>query len=206
MTKDSKYLFATATTKGIKIFDCTNGDLLAELDIPGIYVKQVELSYSDKQFAVIYEAKVSQYQRDSFIRVFNTQDALEWGKQKGAPQHAFEVKGPKDHQINCVKWGALDKTLYYCTDGGRLLRYDIGQGKVIKAQDVNKHEIFTISITRDFTMLTTASRDGTSKLLHPETFDEIRSFEFKFPCRNAQISPLFESKDQQKFHILLCGG
>ena len=72
VTKDSKYLFATATTKGIKIFDCTNGDLVAEMDIPGIYVKQVELSFSDKQFAVVYEAKGNNNQRESFIRVFNT--------------------------------------------------------------------------------------------------------------------------------------
>ena len=48
VTKDSKYLLATATTKGVKIFDCSNGDLIAELKIPGIKTNQVELSYSDK--------------------------------------------------------------------------------------------------------------------------------------------------------------
>jgi hypothetical protein len=43
-------------------------------------------------------------------------------------------------------------------------------------RDVHRQEIFSISITKDFTMLLTCSRDGTCKLLHPETFDEIRSF------------------------------
>ena len=56
VTKDSKLLLATATTKGIKCFDTTNGDLLAELAIPGLrQTKQVEISFSDKYFAVVYE-------------------------------------------------------------------------------------------------------------------------------------------------------
>jgi WD40 repeat protein len=77
---------------------------------------------------------------------------------------------------------------------------------VIKVGDANKHEIFSLTFTPDFCMLFTCSRDGTSKLLNPETFDEIRSFEFKFPCRNAAISPLYDAEDNQKFHVLLCGG
>lgn len=55
-------------------------------------------------------------------------------------------------------------------------------------------------------MLFTSSRDGTCKLLNPETLDEIRSFDFKFPCRNAAISPLYDAEENQKFHVLLCGG
>lgn len=39
VTKDSKYLLATATTKGVKIFDTTNGDQVAEINVPGIVVK-----------------------------------------------------------------------------------------------------------------------------------------------------------------------
>ena len=63
-----------------------------------------------------------------------------------------------------------------------------------------------MTFSKDFTMLFTSSRDGTCKLLHPDTFDEIRSFHFNFPCRNAAISPLFDAEDNQKFHLLLCGG
>jgi hypothetical protein len=62
-------------------------------------------------------------------------------------------------------------------------------------RDVHRQEIFSISITKDFTMLLTCSRDGTCKLLHPETFDEIRSFQFDFPCRSCSVSPLYESTE-----------
>jgi len=58
----------------------------------------------------------------------------------------------------------------------------------------------------DFTMLFTQSYDGTCKLLHPETFQEIRKFNFEFACRDAQISPLYEAEENQKFHLLVCGG
>ena len=39
VTKDSKYLLATANTKGVKIFSIKNGDLIADLNTPGIQRK-----------------------------------------------------------------------------------------------------------------------------------------------------------------------
>jgi len=123
-------------------------------------------------FMVLYEDK----NRDSFIRIFTVKDALEHGKKDGCCDVVAQIKGPKDHVINNVKWGPLDETVYYCTDKGRLLRYDIEDESVCKAADVNRNEIFTMTFSKDFTMLFTCSRDGTCKLLHPETFDEIRSF------------------------------
>lgn len=185
-------MIATATTKGVKVFDVSNGDLLAEISIPGMQVKQVELSYSDKQFLVLYEDK----NRESHIRVFNLKDVLSHGKNLNAEcPHVAQIKGPKDHGINNCKWGSLDKTILYCTDKGRLLKYDLVDKSVVKVKDVHRNEIFTMTITKDFTMLFTCSRDGTCKLLHPETFDEVRSYAFNFPCRNASVSPLYESED-----------
>jgi hypothetical protein len=63
-----------------------------------------------------------------------------------------------------------------------------------------------MTLTKDFCMLFTCSRDGSCKLLHPNTFEEMRNYDFEFPCRNAAISPLYEADDNQKFHVLLCGG
>ena len=140
VTKDSKYLFATATTKGIKIFNVANGDLISELTIGAMQTKQVELSFSDKYFAVLYEEK----SRETFIKIFNTKEALEWGKKEGCPKPICTINGPKDHGINCVKWGKFDETVLYATDKGRLLQYNIEEEQVVKARDVNRNEIFTI--------------------------------------------------------------
>jgi len=195
-------LFATATTKGVKIFDVKNGDLLSEININSLQTKQVEISYSDKQFVVLYEDKG----RESFVKVFNTKDAIEHGKKDSQCDYVTLIKGPKDHGINNVKWGPLDKSLFYCTDKGRLLKYDLEESSVVKAGDVHRNEIFTMTFSRDFTMLFTCSRDGSCKLLNPDTFDVIRSLNFTFPCRNSAISPLYDAEDNQKFHVLLCGG
>jgi len=97
-------LFATATTKGFKVFDTTNGDLVADITVPGVYIKTVELSYSDKEVLVIYEDRA----KDSHIRVYKVKDILEWGKQDGSPEPYRKIKGPRDHLINSAKFGALD--------------------------------------------------------------------------------------------------
>ena len=151
---------------------------------------------------VVYETN----NRETYILAFNTADALAWGKKDGCCEPIFKIKGPKDHGINCAKWGPLDQSVYYCTDKGRLLRYDIEDESVIKAGDVHRKEIFTMTFSRDFTMLFTCSRDGTCKLLNKDTFEEVRSYQFTFPCRNAAVSPLFEADENQKFHVFLCGG
>ena len=56
VTKNSKYLLANATTRGVKIFDTTNGDQVAEVPVPGIMARVVCLSYSDKYFALVSES------------------------------------------------------------------------------------------------------------------------------------------------------
>lgn len=105
VTKDSKYLLATATTIGVKIFDCQNGDQLAEIHVPGVYACKVELSYSDKFFAVIYIDAA----RESAMRIYNLKDCLSWGVKEGSPQPVKEIKAPRDHEIKDMKWGALDQ-------------------------------------------------------------------------------------------------
>ena len=55
-------------------------------------------------------------------------------------------------------------------------------------------------------MLMTCSRDGNAKLIHPETFEEIRNFPFGKPVRSVAISPLFDDDQHQKFHMIGAGG
>jgi hypothetical protein len=58
------------------------------------------------------------------MRIYNLKDCIAWGKKEGSPAFVREIKAPRDHIINDVKWGALDESIYYCTDAGRLIRYD----------------------------------------------------------------------------------
>lgn len=84
--------------------------------------------------------------------------------------------------------------------------HDIATNTELIGSDLHKGEIFAFTVTYDHTMLATCSKDGTSKLINPQTFEPVRVFSFNKPCRAASISPLYESSDIQKFHILLAGG
>lgn len=84
--------------------------------------------------------------------------------------------------------------------------YDFNQSKFIIEEDLHKLEIFSFTVTYDHTMLITCSKDGYAKLLNPRTLEVVREFAFVKPCRSAVISPLFDSPENQKFHVLLAGG
>lgn len=142
------------------------------------------------------------HSKRSYIRVYNFKDALA-GK---VPEGELEIAGPQDHMITQASWGPLNKTIYIATDKGRFLIHDLETNQVVTQADVHKSEIFSFTVTYDHTMLITCSRDGHAKLLHPQTLEPVRDFEFVKPCRAASISPLFDSSDIQKFHVLLAGG
>ena len=64
--------------------------------------------------------------------MFDFKAAMEWGKKKeGMLKPELTIKAPADHTITKVTWGALDKTIYYCTDRGRLIHYDVQNQKLI---------------------------------------------------------------------------
>jgi len=79
VTTDSKYLLATANTRGVKIFSTKNGDLISDIITPGIQRKLVLLSYSNTKFIVVSEEPGKQ----SCIRIYDMKAALEWGTKRG---------------------------------------------------------------------------------------------------------------------------
>ena len=55
LTKDSKYLIAAPTTKGIYVYSVSDGKHLRTTLVPGNFTKHVAMSYSDKHVLVLYE-------------------------------------------------------------------------------------------------------------------------------------------------------
>lgn len=97
--------------------------------------------------------------------------------------------------MNAV-WGPLNKSLFVATKSGRLQIVDVNSGKLFKDVQIHQAEIYELAMSHDFTMLFTASRDGWAKLLHPETFEEIRKYTFgNRPCRTVALSPLFDDQE-----------
>lgn len=105
-----------------------------------------------------------------------------------------------------MKWGPLNKTLYIATNHGKVLIYDFAAGKITKEEQIHKGEIFSLHFTYDFSMLVSCSKDGYAYLLHRDSLEIVREFEYGKPCRSACISPLFDSQEHQKFHLVIAGG
>lgn len=187
VTTDSKYLVASSTVTGANIFEVATGKKLAEVNVPGNFAYHVSLAYGDKQFFVMYRDGKTIY-----LRIFDLDNVLKCATSGDTPKVIKQIDGIGDTHYTHAVWGALNKTIYMSTNKGNLMTVDVSSGKCLKDAQVHKYEIFKIFLTHDYTMLFTASRDGSAKLLHPETFEEIRVFRYDKPCRTVTCSPLFD--------------
>jgi len=92
-------------------------------------------------------------------------------------------------------WGARNNSLVIATNNGKILCYSLEHNQFIEEIQVHREEIYSLQLTHDYTMLMTGSKDGTAKLLNPETFAVQRSFNYGKPCRSASISPLYDDPE-----------
>ena len=198
LSKDSKWMIAAGTTKGVFIYSIEDGSLKSQVKVPSILTKQVEFNTEDKKYLVVHDDK-----KKSFVKIYDFADSLE---NKDQAKIEVDIGAPQDHLITQASWGFLDKTIYISTDKGRFLIHDLENKETQIESDIHKGEIFSFTFTYDHSMLITCSKDGTAKLLNRNTLESYREFYLGRPCRSASISPLFDSKVCQKFHVLLAGG
>lgn len=202
ITVDSKYLIACATTIGANIFEVGTGKKLATVNVPGNFAYQVGLSFGDKQFFIMYREM-----KTICLKIFDLQQVLAAAANGEQPKEVRTIMGNTDTYYTHAVWGALNKTIYWATQHGKMLAIDVNSGKALKELQAHRTEIFKMHLTHDFTMLFTASRDGTARLWNPETFEEIRSYNYgNKPVRAVTASPLHDDQDIQKFHIIFAGG
>ena len=78
--------------------------------------------------------------------------------------------------------------------------FDPETGDVVASRkDIHTGRVNQISFNKDKTLLITASKDGTSKLLDPRTLDIIKSYNSDRPLNGAVISPTHP-------HVIIGGG
>lgn len=152
--------------------------------------------------------------KQTHLRIYNLKKVLDYFKGRKSMEgeqadlaYEHEIIAPKDNILSHVVWGPLNKSLFMTSDLGNIFKYDIAKKEYIKSERVHEGEIFSIELTPDFTMLITCSRDGTAKLLNRDTFEVWNTYVFKGgPCRSASVSPLYLSRENQKFHMIIAGG
>ena len=168
VTKDSKYVLATSES-GIIVFNTKDGTKAAEFSIPGYRKMQVTLAFGDSKFLVLYMER-----KTTFIRIYDLNTVVQGGTSENTPKVLKEISPITSQEFTCAAWGPLNKTLYVGTKTGKIQIIDVGSGTTLKDSQIHQYEIYKLTMSHDYTMLFTGSRDGTSKLLHPETFEEIR--------------------------------
>lgn len=120
----------------------------------------------------------------------------ETGKADEKPRIAISL--PEKNRITSACWGLMDKTIITADDSGAVAVWDISTQKKFESF-VHSSTINRISMDYEKSMVITASKDGTSKLLDAKTLDVLKVYETGRPVNCAVISPL-------KPHILLGGG
>ena len=87
----------------------------------------------------------------------------------------------------------------YCPNIPYFLILYVFTGERLKVDHSHDNLIKDLQLSKDRTMLITASKDTTSKLFDAKTFQPLKSFKTDRPVNSAAISPI-------KHHILLGGG
>lgn len=167
ITVDSKYLLASSSVTGANLFEVATGKRICNIDVPGNYAYQVGLSFGDKLFFIMY--------RDNnkliYLKIYDFQQVLAAAAKGDTPKAIQTVQGANDTHYTHAVWGALNKTLYWASVKGTMQCVDVASGKTLKEHQAHRSEIFKMFMTHDYTMLFTASRDGTARLWNPETFE-----------------------------------
>ena len=138
LTKDSKYLLAAAAVTGVCIFNVATGEKVAEIEVPGNLAVTTKLAFGDKLFFCMYK-----HEKYSVIRVYELAEALKCGT-TDTPKHVKEIRSFSDNVYTHAIWGALNKTIYACTNAGKLLSIDYASGKTLKEMNIHKSEIYQI--------------------------------------------------------------
>ena len=80
VTKDSKYVVASATTCGIHVYEVATGKLVSRVEVPGLHAKQVSLAFGDKLLFCLHDVD-----KRSYIRIFKMDDILEGAGESDKP-------------------------------------------------------------------------------------------------------------------------
>jgi len=96
-------------------------------------------------------------------------------------------------------WSGYDDVIVTGHDNGDLIQWDIKSGDMSRKKTPHSKTINDLQLSRDGSMLITASRDHTSKLFDARTLELKKTYKADRPVNSAAISPL-------KPHVVLGGG
>ena len=214
ISDDSKYLVSGDSTGGVYFWEASNGALLKKIEMdPKFSIRSVNFSYGDEKVSIAYGGRTKDSESAVVVYAFNDILKSVCNGDKVIKECPTEklFKTENNEKISKTRWFNLNKNIIATTEAGNILNYDYSSGKIVLKKKIHDGEIMDLDISKKEEVLLTASKDGKSLVLDPDTFDIIETLHPQNPTRNinsCRISPLMSLDDENKvkFHAFIAGG
>ena len=214
ITKDSKYLCSGDSTGSIYFWETSTGELLKKIELePSYSIRSVNFNRLDSTLLLSYGGRSQQ--SESGILIYNFDDILKSScNNKKVITELKPLKkflSPNKDKITKTLWLNNDKNIISTSETGLIYNYDYENGNILNQKKIHDSMIMDLDKSRKEEILLTASKDGTSKVLSCDNFEEIEVLIPENPTRNinaCRFSPLISEEDENKikFHAFIAGG
>jgi translation initiation factor 3 subunit I len=216
VTLDSKILVSGDATGGLYFWEVSTGTLLRKIEMEStVSVRYLDLSLGDQRVTLAYAGRTRDAK--SSIDVYNMNDIFsartESTKEGPIIKDCPIVKSfnsTKSKFTNC-KWINMNRNILCGREDGVIQLLDFESGTVVREKQFHKETIMDLDISKKEEIILSASKDGKSLVIDPDTFEVLHTMFPQDPTRNlnsCKISPLFSLGDpeEEKFHAILAGG
>jgi translation initiation factor 3 subunit I len=212
VTNDSKILVSGDSTGGCYFWEISTGSLLKKIEMdPTLSIRSVDLSLGEQLLTLTYSGRHKESQ--SVIDIYSIPDILASPSNTSGVINIKPLKSIVSTSSKYVmsKWINLNKNIVCSREDGIMQLIDYKTSEVIVEKQVHSNIIMDFDICKKEEIILTASKDGKSCIIDPDTFDVIHTLYPQDPTRNlnsCKISPLFSLNDEneEKYHAIVAGG
>lgn len=214
ITLDSKILVTGDSTGGCYFWEVGTGTLLKKLELdPTFSIRSVDLAYGDGLVSITSGGRTREAK--SYVDVYSFRDIL--GASTDRERKILSIDpikrftSEKTSKFSQTKWLNMNRNILTTTEDGFLQMIDYNTGEFIRSKQIHSATIMDMDISPKEEVILTASKDGKSLLIDPDTFDIMKTFHPQNPTRNintCKLSPLISTFDEneEKFHAIIAGG
>ncbi|CAH1774999.1 unnamed protein product [Owenia fusiformis] len=182
---DTSRFLSGAADNSLRLWDCETGSTISEVTT-NTAVRSCQFSYSGKQLMFTTDKTMG---HPCEIHIYDVNSFSE-------PVAIMPVHGPK---VTSAIWGPMDNMIITGHENGDLCQWDLATGDNTKVVQEHSKQINDIQMTKDQSMIITASKDTTAKLFDVRTLEKMKTYKTERPVNSAAISPI-------KPHVVLGGG